>query len=50
VVIDAAIDYSEKTFFTKGVVKTTLGRLPLRDRIRFIGRAVARRVTGGGGG
>ena len=48
VVIDVAIDYSEKTFFTKGVVKTTLGRLPLRDRVRFIGRAVGRRITGGG--
>jgi len=47
VVIDVAIDYSEKTFFTRGVVKTTLGRLPLRDRIRFIGRAVGRRITGG---
>ena len=49
VVIDAAIDYSEKTFFTKGVVKTTLGRLPLRERIRFIGRAVGRRITGSSG-
>ena len=47
VVIDAAIDYSEKTFFTKGVVKTNLGRLPLRDRVRFIGRAVARKIVGG---
>jgi acetolactate synthase-1/2/3 large subunit len=49
VVIDAAIDYSEKTFFTRGVVRTTLGRLPLRDRIRFIGRAVLRRVAGSRG-
>ena len=48
VVIDVAIDYSEKTFFTRGVVKTTLGRLPLKDRVRFIGRAVGRRITGGG--
>jgi len=48
VVIDVAIDYSEKTFFTRGVVKTTLGRLPLKDRVRFIGRAVGRKITGGG--
>ena len=44
VVIDVAIDYSEKTYFTKGVVKTTLGRLPLKDRVRFIGRAVGRKI------
>jgi len=46
VLIDVEIDYSEKTYFTKGVVRTTLGRLPLKDRIRFIGRALVRRVTG----
>ena len=44
VVIDVAIDYSERTYFTRGVVKTSLGRLPLRDRLRFIGRAVVRRI------
>jgi acetolactate synthase I/II/III large subunit len=49
-VVDVAIDYSERTFFTKGVIKTTLERLPWRERMRFIGRAVARRVLGGGGG
>lgn len=49
VVIDVAIDYSEKTFFTRGVVKTSLGRLPLKDRVRFIGRAVIRRIVPGGG-
>ncbi|HSG46505.1 MAG TPA: thiamine pyrophosphate-binding protein [Longimicrobiales bacterium] len=46
VVVDVAIDYSRKTFFTRGVVKTNLLRFPLRDRIRFIGRAVMRKVTG----
>ncbi len=45
VVVDVAIDYSRKTFFTRGVVKTTLGRLPWADRLRFIGRAIARKVT-----
>ena len=46
VAIDCAIDYSRKTFFTSGVVKTNFGRLPWRDRLRYAGRAVLRRVTG----
>lgn len=45
VLVDVKIDYSRKTFFTRGVVKTTLGRLPWKDRIRFVGRAVARKIT-----
>ncbi len=45
VVVDVAIDYSRKTFFTRGVVKTNLGRLPWGDRLRFIARAIARKVT-----
>lgn len=44
VVIDTAIDYSHKTFFTRGVIDTTLHRLPWPDRLRFIGRAIARRA------
>jgi acetolactate synthase-1/2/3 large subunit len=46
VVVDVAIDYGHKTFFTRGVVKTNLGRLPWPDRLRFVGRAVGRKVTG----
>ncbi len=46
VLVDVAIDYGDKTYFTKGIVRTTLGRLPLRDRLRFVGRALLRRVTG----
>jgi acetolactate synthase-1/2/3 large subunit len=46
VAIDCAIDYSRKTFFTSGVVKTNFGRLPWRDRLRYAGRAILRRVTG----
>jgi acetolactate synthase-1/2/3 large subunit len=46
VAIDCAIDYSRKTFFTSGVVKTNFGRLPWRDRLRYAGRAMLRRVTG----
>lgn len=44
VAVDVAIDYSRKTFFTRGVVKTNLLRLPWPDRLRFIGRAVARKL------
>jgi acetolactate synthase I/II/III large subunit len=47
VVVDAAVDYSARTYFTKGVVRTNLGRLPWQDRLRFIGRALGRRVFGG---
>jgi acetolactate synthase-1/2/3 large subunit len=43
VVVEVAIDYSEKTYFTRGVVRTNLGRLPWPDRIRFVLRALARR-------
>ena len=46
VLVDVDIDYSRKTFFTKGVVKSTLARLPWPDRLRFVGRALTRRVTG----
>ena len=46
VLVDVAIDYSRKTHFTRGVVKANLGRLPLKDQIRFVGRALVRRVTG----
>jgi acetolactate synthase-1/2/3 large subunit len=46
VLVDVAIDYSRRTHFTAGVVKTNLLRLPWRDRLRFIGRALRRRVFG----
>jgi len=44
VLVDVAIDYSEKTYFTRGVVKTMLARLPWPDRLRFVARAVSRRL------
>jgi acetolactate synthase I/II/III large subunit len=44
VLVDVAIDYSEKTFFTRGVVRTMLGRLPWPDRLRFVWRALSRRL------
>ncbi len=46
VVVDVAIDYSEKTYFTRGIVKTNLLRFPLRERVRLIARALTRKVTG----
>ena len=46
VIVDVKVDYSKRTRFTKGVVKTVLKRFPLGDKIRFIGRAVMRKVTG----
>jgi acetolactate synthase-1/2/3 large subunit len=48
VVIDVAIDYAEKTYFTRGVVKTNFGRLPWNDRVRFVLRALSRRLAAGG--
>lgn len=46
VLLDAAVDYGLKTWFTRGVVTTMLGRLPWKDRLRFVGRALVRKVTG----
>ncbi|MFN8255944.1 MAG: thiamine pyrophosphate-binding protein [Bacteroidales bacterium] len=44
VLVDVKIDYSQKTMLTKGVVKTNLSRFPLKEKIRFIGRAIKRHV------
>ncbi len=45
VLVEVAIDYSARTWFTRGVVKANLGRLPLKDQARFVGRALVRRIT-----
>jgi acetolactate synthase-1/2/3 large subunit len=45
VVVEVAIDYSRKTYFTDGVVRVNLGRLPWPDRLRMIVRALARRLS-----
>jgi acetolactate synthase-1/2/3 large subunit len=42
VVVEVAIDYSRKTYFTNGVVRTNLGRLPWPDRLRMVSRALWR--------
>lgn len=44
VVVDVHIDYSKRTRFTEGIVKTNLMRFPLNAKARFIGRALMRRV------
>ena len=44
VLIEVAIDYSRKTYFTRGVVRTSLARLPWTDRLRFIARALTRHL------
>jgi acetolactate synthase-1/2/3 large subunit len=44
VVVEVTIDYSQKTYFTRGVVRTNLGRLPWSDRIRFVLRALGRKL------
>ncbi len=46
VIIDVNIDYSQKTFMTKGVLKVNLQRFPLKEKIRFISRAIKRHVLG----
>ncbi len=46
VLVDVKIDYSKKTMLTKGVVKTNLSRFPLKEKVRFIGRAIGRHVFG----
>jgi len=46
VFVDVKIDYSRKTKFSEGVVKTNLFRFPLKDRMRFIGRAIVRHTLG----
>lgn len=46
VIVDVHVDYSKRTRFTQGVVKTALKRFPLRDRARFVARALIRKVTG----
>ncbi len=46
VMLEVAIDYSRKTYFTRGVVATTFRRLPFADRMRLLGRAVVRHLGG----
>jgi acetolactate synthase-1/2/3 large subunit len=44
VLVEVAIDYTQKTYFTKGVVRNVFSRLPWGDRVANILRAVGRRI------
>jgi acetolactate synthase-1/2/3 large subunit len=46
VLVDVRIDYSKRTRFTEGTMKTALGRFDLGTRTRLIGRALWRKLTG----
>ncbi len=49
VVVDVRIDYSKKTRFTTGTVKTNLKRFDTRNKLRIVGRALVRRLRGSEG-
>ena len=44
VIVDVAIDYSRKTYFTQGVVTTNFWRMPWPERLRLLGRAASRHL------
>ncbi len=46
VLVDVRIDYSKRTRFTEGVIRTNLKRFGIKDQARIIGRALWRRLTG----
>jgi acetolactate synthase-1/2/3 large subunit len=47
IVVEVAIDYSTKTYFTRGTVRTNFKRLPWSARLRFLGRVLRRKLPGG---
>jgi acetolactate synthase-1/2/3 large subunit len=46
VVVDVRIDYSKKTRFTVGTLKTNLQRFDTRNKLRIVGRALYRKIRG----
>ncbi len=46
VIVDLLMDYSKRTAFTQGAIKTNFKRLPLAQRLRMVSRAVRRKFTG----
>jgi acetolactate synthase I/II/III large subunit len=46
VLVDVFIDYKKRTRFTNGVVKSVLENFPFSDKVRFIGRAITRKIFG----
>lgn len=45
VVVEVNIDYTHKTYFTRGIITTNFWRLPWAERLRMIGRAAGRRIA-----
>ena len=41
-----SIDYSKHTAFTEGVVKSNFQRFTVAQKVRAVGRALLRKVTG----
>lgn len=46
IVVEVAIDNTQRTFFTQGVVRTNFGRLSWGERLHFVARALGRRTFG----
>jgi len=46
VIVAVHIDYSKKTAFTRGAVRTNFDRFPLTEKLRFLTRAAVRHVVG----
>jgi acetolactate synthase-1/2/3 large subunit len=46
VIVDVRIDYSKRTRFTTGTLKTNLQRFDARTKVRMVGRALYRKVFG----
>ena len=46
VLVDVRIDYSKRTRFTEGVIRTNLKRFGIADQARLVGRALWRRIAG----
>mgnify|MGYP007098744518 CR=1 FL=1 len=44
--VDVKIDYSKRTRFTEGIVKTNLERFDFSTKARLVGRALWRRISG----
>lgn len=45
VVVEVLLDGAHRTYFTRGVIATNFWRLPWGDRLRMLGRAMARRLV-----
>jgi acetolactate synthase-1/2/3 large subunit len=46
VLVDVRIDYSKRTRFTEGVIRTNLKRFGIKDQARLVGRALWRKLAG----